>query len=97
MSLRAWLLFVLVSAATLVLSCTPPGPEPQSGSESHFLQSCDAPCEPGLTCVCGLCTALCDSGTGCSTVSPASSCVSATDRAAASSCEAAGGGFCDVA
>jgi hypothetical protein len=95
MRTSATLLLCLVTAV-LGLSCAPPTPEPQSGSESHFLETCDEPCATGLTCVCGVCTVACDSGTSCSAVATAASCVASADRAAASACEAASGGFCDV-
>ncbi len=83
-------------AAVLGLSCAPPASEPQSGSESHFLETCDEPCATGLSCVCGVCTVACDSGTSCTGVAAAASCVASADRSAASVCESASGGFCDV-
>jgi hypothetical protein len=83
-------------AALLLLACSP-GTEPQAGSESHFLETCDGQCENGLACVCGVCTELCDPQVGCSIVGQASTCVPIAERGSASVCaDAASGGFCDV-
>lgn len=91
-SLLAWL------AATLLAAACSPTPEPQTGSESHFLEACRSDeCASGLSCLCGLCTAACDPSLGCSIAGQASTCVPVTERGANFSCDIdPSGGFCDV-
>ena len=49
---------------------------PTSGSESHFLNSCDsqADCMEPFSCICGVCSLTCTSSADCSTIDGALSC-----------------------
>lgn len=52
------------------------------GGETHFLKSCspeENSCDDGLSCVCGVCTQVCDEQTACAGLSGAT-CVSVDDR-----------------
>lgn len=46
-----------------------------SDGESHFLRSCDATCEGGLSCICGVCTASCEEDKTCDAIFPGATCV----------------------
>jgi hypothetical protein len=65
--------------------------------ESHFLLSCDATCEGGLICICGVCTMTCEDDKGCKKLSSDATCV---DPHASKTCESSDvrlSTFCDVA
>ena len=70
---------------------------PKTGSETNFLQSCEATCDDGLSCVCGVCTQPC-SGTGeCTGLAPGAECVEVGDRAPEAACpDADCTAFCDL-
>jgi hypothetical protein len=67
------------------------------GSETHFLGSCATTCDGGLSCVCGVCTKLCDEDGACQALSADAACVPAAAHADAASCAASETrSFCDV-
>ena len=95
-------LFFFASVALVLTFCG--GQSSDSGSsESHFLSPCDAGCETGFSCVCGVCTKLCDGADGCGALSGATcetaSCDTPTENvcdvmcAAAGDCAALGAGY----
>ena len=49
----------------------------RTGSETNFLTSCDAACDDGLSCICGVCTRVCSDNDECSELVAGASC--ATD------------------
>src|ERR1039458_7844062 len=72
--------------AVLAVGCSVPNSEPTTGSESHFLTSCDGSCESGLSCLCGTCTQSCAASTECQRLNPVAACV-ASQSDAGSTCE----------
>jgi hypothetical protein len=88
---------VLVAAFCAAFGCSE-RVTPQEGSETHFLTECDASCDAGSACVCGVCTKTCSADTQCSALGAAATCVSLTPRIAEGRCEAtAPPAMCDVA
>ena len=68
-----------------------------SDGESHFLSSCDAECEQGYSCICGVCTEGCDDDARCSDLAPTALCVEVKAAKGCSSNNDDVFGFCDVA
>ena len=94
--------FQLVVAALCVLSVNPScknsDSEPQSSSETHFLERCIGNCGPGLTCLCGVCTVACTGTSECSEFAAEAQCVSVLqdpDSGTDGSCQQ--GATCDMA
>ncbi len=92
----------LIVAALCVLAANPccksSDPEPQSSSETHFLERCDSDCGQGLTCLCGVCTHACTGTSECSGFAAGAQCVSVPedpDSGTEGSCQR--GATCDVA
>ena len=56
-------------------ACKSDGPEPQTGSETNFLQHCNDTCAPGFTCLCGMCTRACTGTQDCSELADNAQCV----------------------
>ena len=59
--------------------------DPQTGSETHWLQSCAAD-QPDCACVCGVCTAVCDDADACTRGKVSGRCVAAGSKAAEAMC-----------
>lgn len=66
--------------------------EPRTGSETNFLRLCDASCDAGLSCVCGVCTRPCAARDECTPLAAGALCEAATTACAAAEGEA----FCDL-
>ncbi|WP_437997403.1 PHB depolymerase family esterase [Sorangium sp. So ce185] len=91
----ACLLASAAGAALLGTSCK--GLGPQTGSETNFLRSCDAGCEDGLSCICGVCTRACSAEGECAALSSGAECVAVAARPAEAACAAAeSAAFCDL-
>lgn len=96
-SLRRTAPFVLCLALGQ-LGCKGASPEPQTSSETHFLERCDGSCEAGMSCLCGVCTRACTGSIECSGLSSQAQCVSVVERPDAGreeSCRQ--GATCDMA
>ena len=91
-SALGWLLLV----AALV-ACQSGSGAPQSGSESHFLVTCNATCSGGFECLCGVCTEACASDATCSSIRAEASCVDVQSRSQSARCDGTTvKAFCDV-
>lgn len=81
----------------LSASCSEPGAPPTAGSETHFLMDCDASCDAGMQCICGVCSAPCVEASDCTTLASDASCSPLAPRVAQGRCDAAPlGAMCDV-
>ncbi len=97
----AWLLGLrrLLGVACMVVAipCCKSGPQdPQTGSETNFLEHCDSTCSGGLTCLCGVCTKACTGVNDCDGFGASVQCVSVvsqTDSGTTGSCQQ--GATCD--
>src|SRR5688572_27976942 len=70
---------------------------PSVGSDSHFLAPCQATCNSGFECVCGVCTKQCSGTDHCSPLFPTAECIAVAERPAESACPATSApAFCDV-
>jgi polyhydroxybutyrate depolymerase len=56
--------------------CKATNPDPQTGSETNFLQRCEGNCGEGLACLCGVCTKACTGSSECSEFASNAKCVS---------------------
>lgn len=67
-----------LSAITLVATLACSARDSGTGSNTHFLRDCDesTPCSRGLSCICGLCTVLCDTSETCSAIQQGAECKS---------------------
>src|SRR5688572_8919959 len=77
------------------LGCSKHHAEESRGGETHFLQACEDSSECGaLSCLCGVCTASCESDGACEAIDEAARCV-----ASASMCggQAAPAELCAIA
>lgn len=86
---------ILLCVLGLNLSCKSNN-EPQTGSETNFLEHCTESCGPGLTCLCGVCTKACTGPNECSEWATQAQCVSVLeqpDSGVAGSCQQ--GATCD--
>lgn len=82
--LVAWVSAAAFLVGTGMAACAPS--EPQTGSQTNWLRTCDASAECGLlSCICGACTQPCDDDLGCSTLEGAS-CVAADEDGAVAVC-----------
>jgi hypothetical protein len=92
---------LLHAAVLCALSCAEsPRQSPDNGSETNFLQRCDADvtCGRGLSCLCGTCTKTCDETSACEMLGSAAACAPVASRPADPSCPASAvRAFCDVA
>ncbi len=82
----------LTALFVFVAGCQSPS-SIETGGETHFLKSCspeDNTCGESLTCVCGVCTVMCDDEAACAKF-PGATCVTAGDR-----CGREMEGRCDV-
>ncbi len=61
-------------------SCKLDNKDPQTGSETNFLEHCEVTCGDGLTCLCGVCTKACTGTNECSTLAATAQCVSVLER-----------------
>lgn len=95
---RVWVSLGLwpVLAALLSTACgdatRPPGG--QAGSETNFLRGCDATCESGLECICGVCTRRCSSNGECAALAKGAACISESEGSL--TCADAPSAACDV-
>ena len=96
--LRSSALRAVVFALTLLaaFACEDGQTRPKDGSETHFLSRCDDDCGAGLTCVCGVCTTICEETAACAAHGPAAVCSASSSRADGLSCAAQTPSFCDV-
>ncbi|WP_437284301.1 alpha/beta hydrolase family esterase [Sorangium sp. So ce406] len=84
-------------AGAVLLSSACRGLTPQTGSETNFLTSCDAGCEEGLACLCGVCTRACSAADECTALASGAACVAVAERPAEAACAAAeSAAFCDL-
>lgn len=78
MRLRAtWSTWRLLAASTamLVASCSAFHGKNQEGGETHFLKGCtEGACPSGLECICGVCTASCESNDACGSLGQSAGC-----------------------
>lgn len=87
----------LALAFSLIASCGEPSSSPTVGSETHFLMDCEASCDAGMQCICGVCSKPCVEQDDCSPLSSLASCSPLAPRVAQGRCEAAPlGAMCDV-
>lgn len=57
-------------------------------SDTHFLATCTDSCAGGLTCLCGVCTRLCDEQTSCGDLSAVATCENSCTSASSKVCDA---------
>ena len=91
-------LIVAALCAAVNPSCKSSDPEPQTSSETHFLERCDSDCGQGLTCLCGVCTRACTGKSECSEFAATAQCVPVPedpDSGTDGSCQR--GATCDMA
>jgi len=89
-------LLVLLSVLVASSGCKSHDNEPQAGSETNFLQRCDAPCGKGTSCLCGVCTRACTGAADCSELAQDAQCISVyghPDAGASGTCQQ--GATCD--
>lgn len=65
--------------AGLAGSCGGATNKPITGSESHFLETCEESCGQGLQCICGVCTRVCDDASKCTPLADGAACVELAD------------------
>lgn len=70
---------VLIALA-VATGCKSSSPEPQTGSETNFLEHCDVTCDEGMTCLCGVCTKACTGDNDCAAFGSGVECVSVVTR-----------------
>ncbi len=90
------LLAVLLFVTLFVSGCAKSSDGGTDG-ESHFLLSCDTNCEGGLSCICGICTTICEDNKSCEALSSKATCV---DPRISKTCQSSDNdlsGICDVA
>ncbi|NUN14725.1 MAG: hypothetical protein HUU55_13930 [Myxococcales bacterium] len=80
-----WVVWVVLMG-TAEIGCGGEEADPQTGSESHFLQSCDLGCGDGLSCVCGVCTQECGAATQCGVWNAGATCAAAKQPVWAALC-----------
>lgn len=61
---------------------------PSTGSQTHFLNDCEAHCEAPYACICGVCTSSCESDRVCGDIYQTATCVASRDIELAGLCEA---------
>ena len=66
--------------------------EPAAGSQTHFLRTCSSECKAPYSCLCGVCSLVCDDDTSCAEHASNAGCL---DPSAANSCDDAPR-MCDV-
>lgn len=95
-NLRRYRWLLLLPLTLLPVSCSSTG-SPQAGSETHFLMSCEASCESGMQCICGVCSRPCVQQADCAPLSEAASCTLLGPRVAQGRCEdTPTGAMCDA-
>jgi len=91
------LLAPLLVGLWLIFSCSTPESS-QEGSETHFLESCDATCEDGMQCICGVCTRSCSEPNDCADWAGVASCAPLAPRVVERRCAASElSAICDAA
>jgi len=68
---------------------------PHTGSETNFLSSCDASCDAGLTCLCGVCTRPCSSTDECTSLGSGTECTTEVEPPPNRVCPDQETAFCD--
>ncbi|HMI92121.1 MAG TPA: hypothetical protein VK509_12185 [Polyangiales bacterium] len=81
----------LILALGLLCACSK-AREPETGSQTHFLNDCDVSCPAPYSCLCGVCTLACSDADQCSDAPGAAVCVAPESKAG--SCSEAK--LCDV-
>jgi hypothetical protein len=71
----------------LIFSCSTPQ-SVEEGSETHFLETCEATCQEGLQCICGVCTRSCSEQSDCADWAGVASCAPLGPRVAERRCVA---------
>lgn len=93
-----WRLLGAVCVVVTIPCCKSDPREPQTGSETNFLEHCESTCAEGLTCLCGVCTRACTGDNECTSLGASAQCVSVVsqpDSGTAGSCQQ--GATCDMA
>ncbi len=96
---RDWMLMgALLGGTTLFpLGCETSTGEPSTGSESHFLKSCESDEDCGtLSCLCSVCSRACDDAVSCTGLAAAAECVANSTRPPASACPSPPEAMCDL-
>lgn len=83
-------LFWVGLACLTIAACAKSRMTSGGSSETHFLSQCEASCDEGLSCVCGICTEACDEDDACEDLNGQASC----EIAAGDACSTAR--VCDV-
>jgi hypothetical protein len=79
-ALRNVLKLSFACLACLVLAaCAKTSTSSGGSSETHFLALCNASCDDGFSCLCGVCTEACDSNSACDALPGPASCQATTD------------------
>jgi len=68
---------------------------PSIGSETNFLSSCDATCDEGLTCLCGVCTQPCSESDECTALGSGTECTAEIEPPPDRVCPQEETAFCD--
>jgi len=92
-----WRLLSAVYVVVTIPCCKSDPHEPQTGSETNFLDHCDSTCSEGLTCLCGVCTKACTGDNECTPLGASVQCVSVVsqpDSGTTGSCQQ--GATCDM-
>jgi hypothetical protein len=87
---------VFVGMALSAFACEDGQIGPRDGSETHFLSRCDDDCGAELSCVCGVCTTVCEGSAACAAHGPAAVCSASSSRTDGLSCAEQTPSFCDV-
>jgi len=69
----------------LIFSCSTKESS-QEGSETHFLQTCEASCADGMSCICGVCTRPCEGQSDCADWAGVATCTPLGPRVAEQRC-----------
>lgn len=89
----ARLLAVAMGGFLLAGACG--GLGPRTGSETNFLSSCDATCDAGLTCLCGVCTQPCSDTDECTALGSGAECTAEVEPPPNRACPEQEAAFCD--
>lgn len=92
-ALTTGILVVAMGALLLPAGCGTT--RPRTGSETNFLTSCDATCDDGLSCVCGVCTRVCSQNDECTSLASGAECTADFVGAANEECSVGEVEFCD--
>lgn len=95
--MKNWRLLAAALCTWLLLACGGVAQMGGEDSETHFLALCQAgACGEGLSCICGVCTVVCDPAQSCSELNSAASCQVPPESAGTACGEASQPSVCDV-